>query len=97
MKEVFHTTVFDSSGGSHYGNSHPGLGYSILNTEQPDTADSTGLSGEMPGLEPGDFGVGPVYGPHLPGTLNSPVHESGPLSYGDVKGNCFQNFKRHNR
>nr|XP_053639106.1 uncharacterized protein LOC128693452 [Cherax quadricarinatus] len=68
---------------SHYGNSHPGLGYSIINTEAPDNADSSGLS-EMPGLEPGDFGVGPVYGPHMPGTFNSPTHESGALSYGDV-------------
>ncbi|KAG7159461.1 Ubiquitin carboxyl-terminal hydrolase 15-like, partial [Homarus americanus] len=63
--------------------SHPGLGYSMLNNEPPDNADSTGLS-EMPGLEPGDFGVGPVYGPHMPGTFNSPIHESGALTYGDV-------------
>lgn len=76
----------NSTGGSHYGNSHPGLGYSILNSDLPDTADSTGL-GEMPGLEPGDFGVGPVYGPQLPGPFNSPVHESSSVAYGDVAGN----------
>lgn len=73
-----------SSGGSHYGTTHPGLGYSVLNNEQPD-ADSTALS-EMPGLEPGDFGVGPVYGPHMPGSFSSPVHEPEILSYGDVAG-----------
>lgn len=56
----------------------------MLNNEQPD-ADSTGLS-EMPGLEPGDFGVGPVYGPHMPGSFSSPVHEPEILSYGDVAG-----------
>ncbi|XP_042861119.1 uncharacterized protein LOC122246550 [Penaeus japonicus] len=77
------TSTWISTGGSHYGNSHPGLGYSILNSDLPDTADSTGL-GEMPGLEPGDFGVGPVYGPQLPGPFNSPVHESSSITYGDV-------------
>lgn len=41
----------------------------------------------MPGLEPGDFGVGPVYGPQLPGPFNSPVHESSSITYGDVAGN----------
>lgn len=77
-------TSSHSSGGSHYGTTHPGLGYSVLNNEQPD-ADSTALS-EMPGLEPGDFGVGPVYGPHMPGSFSSPVHEPEILSYGDVAG-----------
>ncbi|XP_045121962.1 uncharacterized protein LOC123510698 [Portunus trituberculatus] len=76
------TSTWISSGGSHFGTAHPGLGYSVLNNEQPD-ADSSELS-EMPGLEPGDFGVGPVYGPQMPGSFSSPVHEPEILSYGDV-------------
>lgn len=50
-------------------------------------ADTTGLN-EMPGLEPGDFGLGPVYGPHMPSNaaFNSPTHESSVLAYGDVQG-----------
>ncbi|KAK4307464.1 hypothetical protein Pmani_020768 [Petrolisthes manimaculis] len=66
--------------------SHPGIGYPLLADEQTDVADTTGLS-EMPGLEPGDFGLGPVYGPHMPSSaaFNSPTHESSVLAYGDVQ------------
>ncbi|CAL4111615.1 unnamed protein product, partial [Meganyctiphanes norvegica] len=85
------TSTWINSGGSQYGSSsshHPGLGYSLLNSQMPgDTADSTGLS-QMPGLGPEDFGIGPpVYGPEMPPNVpfNSPLHETDVQhSYGDI-------------
>ncbi|KAK7074137.1 hypothetical protein SK128_019422 [Halocaridina rubra] len=76
------TSSWISSGGNHYGSSHPGLGYALLNSELPHTADSTALN-EMPGLEPSDFGIGPIYGPQMPEPFSSPTPDSG-SSYGDI-------------
>ncbi|XP_068239459.1 uncharacterized protein [Palaemon carinicauda] len=75
------TSSWISSGGSHYGNTHPSYGYSLMKTENHQV-DNSGLN-EMPGLEPSDFDIGPVYGPQMPGPFSSPTPESG-SSYGDV-------------